>query len=119
VRIEIDVPELPPGEWSHCEFRKANPGEFVLHQPEETPTWRQWRDRVPSFFMQVVLVPAKKYREPVLPQDYGKECEFSDDGEHWVYSTLIGWCKEEEDDVLTWINWGGSGYTHARIEVTD
>ena len=96
-------------------------------QPSSAPYVQCYKTGVvcaPSWFAMIGDVPElpvmeKEYREPVLPGDYGKECEFSDDGVTWVYSTLIGWCKEQEDDVLTWINWGGSGYTHARIEVKE
>ena len=37
--------------------------------------------------------PEPEYREPVLPQDAGKPCEFSDDGSKWHSGSLYGWTQ--------------------------
>ena len=39
--------------------------------------------------------PEPEYREPVLPGDAGKACEFSLDGNEWVTDTLIGFSLHE------------------------
>jgi hypothetical protein len=39
----------------------------------------------------VPILPGDEYREPLLPQDAGKECEFSDDGVTWALSKLLYW----------------------------
>jgi hypothetical protein len=40
--------------------------------------------------------PEPEYREPVLPADAGKVCEFSDDGETWQTATLMGFSSDGE-----------------------
>ena len=60
----------------------------------------------------------KTYREPVLPADWGKECEFRDDGKEWITEKLQGYDKDGNHDLITWVSeneyWG-----YARIEVTE
>jgi hypothetical protein len=125
MRIE-NLPELPPGEWSHCEYRAAKPGEFALLQEKGELNWRQWKHQNTSILGWVVLVPAKKYREPVLPADWGRECEFSNDKETWTKGTLAGYLSY----FLSMNRWYGrferesgaqysSQYNFARIEVSE
>ena len=40
--------------------------------------------------------PEPEYRQPVLPWDAGKQCEFSDDGEEWQTETLVGFSSSDE-----------------------
>jgi len=37
--------------------------------------------------------PQPRWETPVLPDDGGKECEFSDDGKEWVEAMLIGYVQ--------------------------
>ena len=57
--------------------------------------------------------PEPEYREPVLPADVGKECEFSDDSISWEEDDLIGWRAN-----LNTFNWESArdSYRYARIK---
>jgi hypothetical protein len=112
------LPNLPEGEWSHAEVRKPKKGDWFLHEDWGSLKWEKMTSNIFPC-PRLVLVPAKKYREPILPPDYEKECEFSNDGVEWVQSTLTGWVREEEEDNFNWLNWNGCGYEHARIEVKE
>jgi hypothetical protein len=129
MRIE-NLPELPPGEWSHCEYRAAKPGEFALLQEKEELNWKQWEHQATSILGWVVLVPAKKYREPVLPADWAKECEFSNDKKTWTKGNLAGYLLPQTGDVVSMHWWYGrferedgahysAQYKFARIEVSE
>jgi hypothetical protein len=68
-----------------------------------------------------VVQKPKKHRTPKLPDDYGKECEFSDDGfkTHSI-DKLTGYNKSEEDyDPNPWKSSGRGYWRDARIEVKD
>jgi hypothetical protein len=59
--------------------------------------------------------PEPEYREPVLPADAGKECEFSDDGNAWTEGKLRGYTG------FCWQNYfvesvGEKWWAHARIK---
>ena len=57
--------------------------------------------------------PEPEYREPVLPGDSGKVCEFSDDNENWHRRKLAYWIKSEYGFV--WWSESGDLYKYARI----
>ena len=57
----------------------------------------------------------KKYREPILPADAYKTCEFSDCGNLWSTHTLLGYTGE----VHPWRTAGLLYYRYARIEVEE
>lgn len=57
-----------------------------------------------------------EYREPNLPDDWGKQCEFSEDGKTWTSSKLLGYCKINDSDHVSWSD-GLEYYRHARIAV--
>lgn len=47
-----------------------------------------------------------EYREPVLPQDLGKQCEFKDgDGEEWLGGELSGYIARGASDSSPWGGW--------------
>jgi len=78
---------------------------------------------VPSWFARIGDVPElpvmeRKYREPVLPQDWGKWCEFSDDGDKWLQDRLMGYGANLTSKCFPWVS-TGSTYNFARIEVTE
>jgi hypothetical protein len=62
--------------------------------------------------------PPKQYREPVLPADYGKVCEFSNDEDFAKFSKadLTLWAKTSETDCAPWGGKGISFFKFARIE---
>jgi hypothetical protein len=106
--IEIDCPEG----WKPVAFREPRRGDYFL-----TPYGECMKANV-SFKGDLLIVePTKTYREPVLPADYGKQVEFSDDGVQWFSWNLEGWHKDTEDDDVPWASQSGS-YKHCRIEVT-
>lgn len=55
-----------------------------------------------------------QYRQPVLPDDAGKPCQFSDDGKKWTTDTLIGFSLADDRAP-----WEGKRFLwdHARIAV--
>ncbi len=68
------------------------------------------------------FTPPKKYKTPVLPDDYGKECEFSDwedFKEVHTKAALYGYHKRGHHDNLPWIACGGSAFRFCRIEVKE
>ena len=56
--------------------------------------------------------PEPEYREPVLPADACKECQFSDDGIEWRSGWLNGWVHRSHQ----WISHSGGHWRHARIK---
>ena len=53
-----------------------------------------------------------EYREPVLPADAGKYCQFSDDGIKWRSGWLNGWVERSHQ----WIARSGVHWQHCRIK---
>jgi hypothetical protein len=64
------------------------------------------------------ISPEPQYREPKLPEDWGKECEFSQDEIEWVKSKLRGYDKSP-NPIYGSLLWKGvdleHDYKHARI----
>lgn len=56
--------------------------------------------------------PEPEYREPVLPADACKECQFSDDGIEWRSGWLNGWVHRSHQ----WIWHSGGHWRHCRIK---
>jgi len=111
-KVEIEIPKLPKG----CElvsYRKPKQGDWYLDNGK-------WTQSHIDFQKQFVIVAerSKQYREPVLPEDYGKQCEFSDDGETWEVSALEGFVKFVKDAVAPWCA-SSSFHKFCRIEVTE
>ena len=112
------LPPLPEGDWSHAEIKWPKKDEWFL---EEDRGELRWAMSLSGSFSgtRVVLVPAKKYRTPSLPDDWGKECEFrhSEDDE-WDSVALIGFIKQRMGRLGDWLTEDGP-YKHARIEVKE
>jgi hypothetical protein len=112
--IEIDCPEG----WKVVAFRQIKPGEWYLSYISAMP--QQWKATHVSQGMVFILERIKTYREPVLPADYGKVCEFSYDGKCWIEGKLGGYCLADWSITqFRWRNNNGTAYRHCRIEVTD
>ena len=96
-----DEYELAPNAW----FTSNN---ARTHRKQEEEIWYRRKVEPPK-------PPEPEYREPVLPGDAGKECEFSDDCNEWTEGRLRGYagcfwqsvCVGESVEVKFW--------THARI----
>lgn len=62
--------------------------------------------------------PEPEYREPLLPADAGKMCEFSNDGQMWFRHGLAGFVNNIQTN-LKWQAFVGTnltfGFAHARI----
>ena len=56
--------------------------------------------------------PEPEYREPVLPGDAGKQCEFSDDGDFWTAGKLFAWM---DTGGFPWRSTSGNHWRFARI----
>lgn len=119
-----------PQNWQEC----RNPDwSTVMHQYDDNvmqvscyeKRWGAWVANfygVDWFFHRDWLSPAEppatekppepEYREPVLPADCGKGCEFSDDSISWEEGDLIGWRAN-----LNTFNWESDhdSYRYARI----
>jgi hypothetical protein len=68
------------------------------------------------------ILEPKKYRTPKLPDDYGKECEFSDDEGFGLVirkKMLTGYYEPDPDDASPWMTHDGHAYKFCRIEVKD
>lgn len=63
----------------------------------------------------VIYEKIKQYREPVLPADACKECEFSSDEKTWSRGILLGYLHH----VFGWKSFNSNNWKFARIEVTD
>jgi len=111
VTIEVDIPNgwEPTGE-----FRPLNQftAEYWLGRDGEVEFDRG------GFLPKLILRKVKRYREPSLPADYGKECEVSDDGKKWVTAKLQGFAKNCTGDSYPWKS--DEGYcTYCRIACDD
>lgn len=61
----------------------------------------------------LVLRKVKRWRQPVLPDDAGKVCRYSDDNENWSMGCrLHGWDRSD----LPWIIHTGSRYKYCEVE---
>ena len=56
--------------------------------------------------------PEPEYREPVLPRDAGKRCEFSNDGKSWADSKLFAWMDTGD---FPWSSTSVNHWRYARI----
>jgi hypothetical protein len=116
MKIEIELPKLDC-DYDRVELRQPTRGDYYWDGFRWVKAWMDHERNCK--YLCVTPMPAKKYREPILPPDYEKECEFSDDGKRWVKGLLVGWSKLEDVDEFTWINASGCGYKYARIEVAE
>lgn len=65
----------------------------------------------------VILRRVKQYREPVLPADAWKTCEFSDNETNWFSGLLNAWvCSDMKNDGKNWNMVGHGFFKHCRIE---
>lgn len=106
IEIEIDVPE---GYEATGEFRQPRKGEFILRSGSAIEAMTD-----NEFSEGIILRKVKRYREPVLPADLGKVCEFSDNETHWFEGNLIGLITT--DYGIRWQRAVGL-YQRCRIEV--
>jgi hypothetical protein len=112
IEIELDV---PAGYQLTGEYRKPQAGEKVY----DIQTGQVYTELFnPGLDPAFIVIPTKLYREPVLPADYGKVAEFSDDGHRWVVGELIGWTGPKRELGTRWHELHNR-WNLARIEVTD
>jgi hypothetical protein len=98
-------PEHPPDPGEGYRILKKNPPEDLQPGDEYEPVasngdWVESenahtnRKQGPRIWyrrkIEVAKPPEPEYREPVLPGDCGKQCEFSDDGSRWFTLDLAG-----------------------------
>jgi hypothetical protein len=110
IEVTIKIP-APPDGWVFDGFRKAKAGEMAF-------CYEEWVDCVitESSERHPIAVKAKQYREPVLPADEGRICEFCDDDKNWhqgFIAELDGYRKG------WWLTDDGVEYEHCRIEVSE
>ena len=98
--------DLTPGD----EFENGN-GEWIrssnaeTHKKQGANCW--YRRKIETH-----KPPEPEYREPVLPADAGKYCQFSNDGIEWRTGWLNGWGQRSHQ----WISHSGGHWRHARIK---
>ena len=85
VKVEMELPAPPEGYEYTGEYRRPLEGEIHLDCAGVSKT--ATHDYVVSSYP--ILRKAIKYREPVLPQDLGKEVEFNNGGS-WISGKLTG-----------------------------
>ena len=108
IQVTIRIPKPPEG-WVFSEVRRVYPGEFAFYSGR----WATWV-LGESLEKHPVAIKAKQYREPVLPADAGKLCEFCDDEKNWCqcyFAELSGYLRG------LWITDDAVKYQHCRIEV--
>ena len=110
-KYEIEIDKVPEG-WAPIAVGSPKIGEYYLWDGKPLKSTIEGYGSV-----YVILERIKQYREPVLPSDFGKRAEFSDDGVQWTIGTVGGWCKYDDEDEFTWMCIT-CGYKHCRIEVT-
>lgn len=110
-KIEIEI-EVTEG-YEVIDFRPPLNDELFLSDSDFKTVLRATYDfTTPKFILRKV----KRYREPVLPADLGKVCEFSDNETHWFEGNLIGLITT--DYGIRWQRAVGL-YQRCRIEVAD
>lgn len=106
VLIEVDVPD---GWEATGEFRAPVVGEFHAQHGKAISV------NINFATPRIILRRVKQYREPVLPADYGKQCEFSDDEVNWHTYNLHGFWHAIPGEPICWRG-GFSWYKYCRIE---
>jgi hypothetical protein len=87
IKVNIEIPKLPEsaGRDSVVVFQRVRPDQAYY----DGDGWAFWEGPGPSR-RKYLVIQEKKYREPVLPADAGKACEFSYNGENWGCGQLFG-----------------------------
>jgi len=109
IEVEIDIPDG----WEFVRYGVPEVGESYLGVSHRHVYLREPDSPVSSKYFIVKKV--KQYREPVLPADCGKECEFSDDGVNWAVGILQGYVKYAAEDDIPWKTRGHSYGKYCRI----
>ena len=109
IEIEVDVPE--DGYEATGEYTNAADGDWYLDHMNRVRCWSGQKSQC----RYIILRRVKQYREPVLPADWGKTCEFSYGGERWTRDRLIGYEKGSEADEEVW-QAEAMYYRYCRIE---
>jgi hypothetical protein len=105
-KIEVEI-NIPDGYEATGEFRYPVNGELYLYCGTVAKSDGVHPERL-------ILRKVKRYREPTLPADYGKECEFSNSDGEWSKGVLIGYRKNDCQDLIPWSG-GEDYYCHCRI----
>lgn len=93
--VEVDVPDG----YEIVDYRHAGTGDLYIGVAGAV----RWMFFGHSAEKQFILRIIPKYRDPVLPADWGKPARFSDDGKEWVEDTLRGYCKfKRQPDEYVW-----------------
>lgn len=91
--VNIDVPEG----WQVVRYGPVRQGQHYLSESGAGLVVVRMAEVDLTRLTLFVVEKAKRYREPVLPADVGKECEFSDVGFdnplHVVSGSLAGWMR--------------------------
>jgi hypothetical protein len=111
IKVEIEIPKPPEG-FKFAGLIQAMEGDFYL----VGTYWKNWTLPVPSSNLLLVSKKAKQYREPVLPADEGKICEFCDDDKNWhqAFFAKLGGYR-----FGCWLTNDCVEYNHCRIEVSE
>jgi hypothetical protein len=115
IAVAIEIPKPPDG-WVFDGFRMVLFGEQYFNGAK----WVDWVCTGASNGKYLVAVKAKQYREPVLPADWGKGCEFSSNGMIWDPGKLSGYVSFlNVKDSVPWMADNNRYYQHCRIEVSE
>lgn len=112
-KFEVEL-EVPDG-WEIVDYRPVRPEEKFLNPDCKVRTWDFVSESRYSTF---ILRKIPKYREPVLPADWGKAARFSYDGNEWVEGRLASYAAHYADDKHRWGS-AGNPYWYAYCQVVD
>jgi len=107
IEFKADLPKPPDG-YGEVYFGAVNDGDMAWSGTD----WRICKHAT-AYLFTFVATKTKQYREPVLPADAGKECEFCYDANRWdlaIVESLDGYRKG------VWITTSGGVFTYCRIE---
>ena len=110
IEIEINVPDG----YEFVRYGVPESGEFYLGENQIDVYLREGFCLSAKYFV-VRKIKQKQWRTPVLPADWGKECEFSDEETIWRTHKLACYDREDDSDLYPWRSWGGHSYTYCRI----
>jgi len=115
IEVTIKIPNPPEG-WVFDGFRFVFCGEKYFNGVK----WEPWIATVPSNGKYLVAVKAKQYREPILPADAGRDCEFSYNGKDWKTYKLLGFMGlSSNDPERVWVDTQEVEFNYCRIEMEE
>lgn len=110
-KFEVEL-EVPDG-FEIVDYRPVRTDDTFLSLDMKAKVWDFVQESKDNAF---ILRKVPKYRDPVLPADWGKTARFSDDGEVWIDGPLTGYLhRPSYTDRRVWAGPSGSWYVHCQV----